>query len=144
MSDAVGGHAMLTPGLARLSSPRGLWLVGLLALVLASSVFLVEGTQVRVQDPAVWALYQPPVAGVQPQGLSIDGMAFMRGWYPGDYAAINWINAQGTNRWFLRFAPKAAHAPFERPPNNLHTYGATTTDSQKYKAMIQEIGRAHV
>ncbi|HST89456.1 MAG TPA: DUF2298 domain-containing protein [Ktedonobacterales bacterium] len=99
MTDAVGGHAMVTPapllapGLARLSSPRGLWLVGLLALVLASSVFLVEGTQVRVQDPAVWALYQPPVAGVQPQGLSLDGMAFMRGWYPGDYAAITWINA---------------------------------------------------
>jgi arylsulfatase A-like enzyme len=26
--------------------------------------------------------------------------------------AINWITAQGTNRWFLWFAPKAAHAPF--------------------------------
>ena len=29
---------------------------------------------------------------MQPQGLSLDGMAYMRGWYPGDYAAITWIN----------------------------------------------------
>jgi arylsulfatase A-like enzyme len=59
--------------------------------------------------------------------------------------AINWINAQGTNRWFLWFAPKAAHAPFERPPDNLHTYTATTNDPLRYKAMIQaldtELGR---
>ena len=51
-----------------------------------------EGTQARVQDPAIWAAVQPPPGGVQPQGLSLDGMAYMRGWYPGDYAAINWMN----------------------------------------------------
>jgi arylsulfatase A-like enzyme len=61
--------------------------------------------------------------------------------------AINWISAQGTNRWFLWFAPKAAHAPFEPPPQNLHTYSVTTnsTDPEKYRAMIQaldtELGR---
>lgn len=36
--------------------------------------------------------------------------------------AINWINAQGTNRWFLWFAPKAAHSPLHKPPNELHSY----------------------
>jgi arylsulfatase B len=59
--------------------------------------------------------------------------------------AINWISAQGTNRWFLWFAPKAAHSPFERPPNNLHTFTQTTNDPLRYKAMIQaldtELGR---
>jgi len=61
--------------------------------------------------------------------------------------AINWITAQGTNRWFLWFAPKAAHAPFEAPPTNLHSYTLTanSTDQQKYRAMIQaldtELGR---
>lgn len=35
--------------------------------------------------------------------------------------AINWITAQGTNRWFLWFAPKAAHSPFEKPPDGLHS-----------------------
>jgi uncharacterized membrane protein len=36
---------------------------------------------------------QPPPGGNQPTGLSLDGMAYMRGWYPGDYAAITWLNA---------------------------------------------------
>lgn len=74
------------------ASGRAAWLAALVLLVAGSSVFLVEGTQVRVQDPAVWAAVQPPPGGVQPTGLSLDGMAYMRGWYPGDYAAINWMN----------------------------------------------------
>jgi uncharacterized membrane protein len=53
----------------------------------------VQGTRARVSDPTIWAQVQPPPGGVQPQGLSLDGMAYMRGWYPEDYAAINWINA---------------------------------------------------
>jgi YYY domain-containing protein len=72
---------------------RGLWLVALVALVLGSCIFVVEGTQARLQDPAEWARVQPPPGGLQPTTLSLDGMAFMRGWYPGDYAAINWMNA---------------------------------------------------
>lgn len=36
--------------------------------------------------------------------------------------AINWIAAQGTNRWFLWFAPKSAHSPYDKPPNALHSY----------------------
>jgi len=66
--------------------------VSLVALLLGSSVFLVEGTQARVNDPNTWAAVQPPPGGIQPRGLSLDGMAYMRGWYPGDYAAITWMN----------------------------------------------------
>ncbi|HKS69488.1 MAG TPA: DUF2298 domain-containing protein, partial [Ktedonobacterales bacterium] len=74
------------------SALRGVWAIVLLILVLGSSVFLVEGTQARLQDPAVWAQVQPPPGGIQPTGLSLDGMAYMKGWYPGDYAAIIWMN----------------------------------------------------
>jgi YYY domain-containing protein len=73
-------------------SMRVVWAVVFAGLLFGSSVFLVEGTKARVSDPAVWAAVQPPPGGVQPQGLSLDGMAYMRGWYPGDYAAINWLN----------------------------------------------------
>lgn len=67
--------------------------------------------------------------------------------------AINWINAQGTNRWFLWFAPKAAHAPFHKPPDELHSYDHLTgtepdvaaQPKEYYKAMIEaldtELGR---
>lgn len=69
------------------------WALTLIALVAGSSIFLIQGTQARLQDPTIWAAVQPPPAGVQPQGLSLDGMAFMRGWYPGDYDAITWLNS---------------------------------------------------
>jgi YYY domain-containing protein len=93
---------------------RTLWVVTLVLLVAGSSVFLVEGTEARVQDPQIWAQVQPPPGGIQPQGLSLDGMAYMRGWYPGDYAAINWLNthvggdpviveaSNGNYQWYSR------------------------------------------
>ncbi len=71
---------------------RVVWLGALALLVLGSSVFLVEGTAARLHDPQVWAAAEPPPGGVQPAGLSLDGMAYMRGWYPSDYAAITWMN----------------------------------------------------
>jgi YYY domain-containing protein len=71
---------------------RGAWLMLFVALLAGSSVFLVEGTAARVADPLLWAQVQPPPGGIQPQGLSLDGMAYMRGWFPGDYQAIQWIN----------------------------------------------------
>lgn len=61
--------------------------------------------------------------------------------------AIQWITAQGTNRWFLWFAPKAAHSPLHRPPNHLHSYNLLPGDPAKlyYEAMIEaldtEMGR---
>jgi YYY domain-containing protein len=71
---------------------RIVWALAFAGLLFGSTVFLIEGTQARVSDPAIWAAVQPPPGGVQPRGLSLDGMAYMRGWYPGDYAAINWLN----------------------------------------------------
>jgi len=87
-----GGVMQWTYRLPGTSIVRAAWFGTLLLFVFGSSVFLVEGTAARVNDPAIWAAVQPPPGGVQPQGLSLDGMAFMRGWYPGDYAAINWLN----------------------------------------------------
>lgn len=67
--------------------------------------------------------------------------------------AINWIGAQGTNRWFLWFAPKSAHAPLHKPPNNLHSYDSlpgdeadiATNQPPYFRAMIEaldtEMGR---
>lgn len=72
---------------------RAGWLLVLSLLLGGSLIFDVLGTQARVNDPAIWAAVQPPLGGVQPRGLSLDGMAYMRGWYPEDYAAIKWLNA---------------------------------------------------
>ncbi len=67
--------------------------------------------------------------------------------------AINWITAQGTNRWFLWFAPKAAHSPLHKPPNDLHSYDFLPPEppangafsKQYFQAMIEaldtEMGR---
>lgn len=67
--------------------------------------------------------------------------------------AINWINAQGTNRWFLWYAPKSAHAPLHIPPSNLHSFtnlSGTAEDIETnalpyFQAMIEaldhEVGR---
>jgi uncharacterized membrane protein len=74
-------------------APRALWIFALGLLLSGSLIFNMLGTEARVADPAIWAAVQPPPDGVQPQGLSLDGMAYMRGWYPEDYAAITWINA---------------------------------------------------
>ncbi len=38
---------------------------------------------------------------------------------------IDWINSQGSNPWFAWVAYNAPHAPFHKPPNNLHTYDTT-------------------
>jgi len=63
------------------------------------------------------------------------------------------MTAQGTNRWFLWFAPKAAHAPLLKPPNELHSYdwlpdlppANSALARQYYQAMIEaldtEMGR---
>ena len=95
---------------------RGVWLAAFAALLLGSSVFLVEGTAGTGGRPSAWAQVQPPPGGVMPQGLSLDGMAYMRGWYPGDYAAITWLNthlagdptiveaSNGPYQWYGRVA----------------------------------------
>ncbi len=71
---------------------RWAWSAGLVFLVLACSVFLVEGTQARLADHAIWAQVQPPVNS--PNYLpTLNGLAYMNAWYPGDYEAITWLNA---------------------------------------------------
>jgi YYY domain-containing protein len=94
--ETAGGNdtvlVSLLPSL-RVGLLQRIWIVLFVALLLGSSVFLILGTEARVSDPTIWAEVQPPPGGIQPSGLSLDGMAYMRGWYPGDYAAINWINA---------------------------------------------------
>jgi YYY domain-containing protein len=70
---------------------RWAWSAGLAFLVLASSIYLVAGTKARIADHDLWVSVQPPVnsANYTP---TLDGAAFMTAWYPGDYAAIQWIN----------------------------------------------------
>jgi YYY domain-containing protein len=69
---------------------RGAWLAILAILVFGSSVFLYEGTSVRVQDRTNWGTLQP-VNALQ-SVPSLDGFAYMKSWFPGDAAAITWIN----------------------------------------------------
>ncbi|HEU5347439.1 MAG TPA: DUF2298 domain-containing protein [Ktedonobacterales bacterium] len=101
------------PGVAR-GAMRIIWMLAFAGLLFGSSVFLVEGTQARVSDPAIWAQVQPPPGGVQPQGLSLDGMAYMRGWYPGDYAAINWLNDRVAGALVIVEASNGPYAWYSR------------------------------
>jgi uncharacterized membrane protein len=70
---------------------RWFWSGGLAFLVVVSSIYLVLGTQARIADHALWVQVQPPVnsANYTP---TLDGSAYMAAWYPGDDAAIQWIN----------------------------------------------------
>jgi YYY domain-containing protein len=81
----VRGRALF-PGVA-----RWLWSGFLVFLVLACSIFLVDGTQARIADHTIWAEVQQPVNS--PNYLpTLDGIAYMYAWYPGDYEAIQWLN----------------------------------------------------
>ena len=64
--------------------------------------------------------------------------------------AISWIGAQNSDPWFLWLAFNAAHSPFHKPPNELHSYDdledpPSGSPVPYYKAMIEamdtEIGR---
>jgi arylsulfatase A-like enzyme len=67
--------------------------------------------------------------------------------------AIAWINDQGSQSWFCWLAYNAPHAPFHKPPNDLHSYDAlsgSNSDINQNKvpyfeavveAMDTEIGR---
>jgi YYY domain-containing protein len=71
---------------------RKVWMVFFFLLVLGGSVFLVAGTAARIQDHQVWVDAQPPVqsANYLP---TLDGLAFIHAWFPGDADAIAWLNA---------------------------------------------------
>jgi arylsulfatase B len=57
--------------------------------------------------------------------------------------AADWIDAQGTNSWFLWLAFNAGHTPFHKPPPALHDYNdlaipVDTAESRLYfEAMVQ-------
>jgi arylsulfatase B len=66
--------------------------------------------------------------------------------------AINWVNNQAQD-WFLTLSFNAPHSPYHKPPNNLHSFDALSTNAVQiasnpqpyYKAAIEsmdtEIGR---
>jgi YYY domain-containing protein len=89
----IGGGLEMLRRIFGLDVMRSVWIILFVGILLGSSIFLVSGTAARVSDPQGWAEVQPPPGGIQPTGLSLDGMAYMRGWYPSDYSAINWMNA---------------------------------------------------
>ena len=70
---------------------RRAWMVVLVALVLCCSIFLVEGTAARIGDHQLWTEVQPPAVSAN-YTPTLDGFAFARSWYPGDAAAITWLN----------------------------------------------------
>ncbi len=70
----------MTPGLRVLGlSGKLVWIVGFLPLVLGALVYPVFATDARV--------------GQYPQQEGLDGAAYLERLYPGDAAAIRWINA---------------------------------------------------
>ncbi len=71
---------------------RRVWSVMLVALLLGCSIFLIEGTAARIGDHQLWSEVQPPAVSAN-YTPSLDGFAFVRSWYPGDAAAITWLNA---------------------------------------------------
>jgi uncharacterized membrane protein len=74
-----------------------LWSTSLGILLLASLVYTYAGTVSRETYRSTWL----PESSVP---LTLDGMAFMKVAYPGDYAAISWLNAH------VRGAPVIAEA----------------------------------
>jgi uncharacterized membrane protein len=71
---------------------RKAWIVALFLLVLGGSVFLTVGTASRIRDHQVWVDAQPPAQSAS-YTPTVDGLAFIRTWYPGDASAIAWLNA---------------------------------------------------
>jgi YYY domain-containing protein len=70
---------------------RNSWVVIFFVLVLGGSVFLTAGTTSRIRDHQVWVEAQPPAQSAN-YTPSLDGLAFIRAWYPGDAKAITWLN----------------------------------------------------
>lgn len=89
---AIGGALALQHVWKFLRGPlRPLWIGALALLIIANSVFLAPGTLARIQDHRAMIAAQQPVASPD-YTPTLDGMAFVRAWYPGDAQAISWIN----------------------------------------------------
>jgi len=70
---------------------RKVWVVIFFLLVLGGSAFLVGGTASRIRDHQVWVAAQPPVQSAK-YIPTLNGLAFIQAWYPGDARAIAWLN----------------------------------------------------
>jgi YYY domain-containing protein len=70
---------------------RKVWVVLFFLLLLGGSVFLVGGTTSRIGDHQIWVAAQPPVQSAN-YTPTLNGLAFIQAWYPGDARAIAWLN----------------------------------------------------
>ena len=70
---------------------RKFWMFVLVLLMLGGSIFLVGGTISRIQDHQNWIAAQPPVQSAK-YTPTLNGLAFIQAWYPGDAKAISWLN----------------------------------------------------
>jgi uncharacterized membrane protein len=88
----LGNEGQRMPQRAASSVAQFCWSLAFALVLAGSSVFLIAGTAARVNDRTVWEQVQPPVNPMA-LGPTLDGMAYMQMWYPGDYDAIRWLNA---------------------------------------------------
>ena len=66
---------------------RKVWIVIFFLLVLGGSIFLTAGTASRIRDHQVWEEAPPPAQSAN-YTPTLDGLAFIRAWFPGDASAI--------------------------------------------------------
>jgi YYY domain-containing protein len=84
------GHFALFNGHAAARHPGAwawTWIAVVLLLLVGAEIGPIRTTPLRVQERQTWSA----TAGA-PAGLSLDGSEFIKFGYPGDYAAIQWIN----------------------------------------------------
>jgi YYY domain-containing protein len=71
---------------------REVWFVFCIILLCCCSIFTLEGPPSRIADHSHWLSTQKGLA-YKDYTPSLDGMAFMRVFYPEDAQAISWLNA---------------------------------------------------
>ena len=54
-------------------------------------------------------------------------------------AAIDWVNEQEDQHWFLWFAHVAPHSPLHVPPSHMYSVPTTGNNFRKYVAMIESV-----
>jgi len=105
-----GGAARSLPRLPAANGGWGwrpLWWAALAALVAGGALFPIFGTYTHLQLRSSWS--QTAEAKI-PTGL--DGAAFVRALYPGDAAAINWINGHITGMPVLLTSDRGDYRDF--------------------------------
>jgi uncharacterized membrane protein len=68
------------------------WMAMFTVLMLGCTLFVGFGTAARIADHQLWIEGQKPAISAD-YTPTLDGFAFVRSWYPGDAAAIEWLNA---------------------------------------------------